>query len=187
MSRIFSVLNESEKRLLRGLALAFIFVLAFFLLVSLGQRRGYLNLRNGLQAKEKAASEAAKSHNASAEEWARWEQTYQDMAELKKTYFYKGTEGLNELRLDLQKMLAESGIAARSIRYNYANLEKGSFKQINVTFTFAGSYLILKRLLDTVERFPKFLVLEKIDFVKVSAGGNVLELKIVLAGYYESI
>jgi len=187
MIELFSVLNEKEKRLLRLLALAFLFVLAFFILVSLGQRRGYLDLKSELQAREKVASEAAKFRSASSEEWAKWEQAYQDMAELRKAYFFKENEGLNELRVDLQKILAESGIAARSIRYNYVNLEKGSFKQINVTFTFTGSYLILKRFLDMVERFPKFLVLEKIDFMKVSAGGNVLELRIVLAGYYESI
>ena len=187
MIEIFSVLSENEKRVLRLLALAFLFVLAFFLLVSLGQRRGYLNLMSELQAREKFASETAKSRAASGEEWAKWEQAYRDMAELKKAYFFKEDEGLNELRVDLQKTLAESGIAARSMRYNYVNLEKGSFKRINVTFAFTGSYLILKRFLDTVERFPKFLVLEKIDFMKVSAGGNVLELRIVLAGYYESI
>ncbi len=187
MIEIFSVLNENEKRLLRVLALAFLLVLAFFVFFSLGQRRRYLGLESDLQVREKVASEATGSLSASAEECSRWEQAEQDMAELKKRYFFKETEGLNELRVDLQKILAESGIALRSIRYNYMNLEKGSFRRVNVTFTFTGSYPILKRFLDTVERFPKFLVLEKIDFIKVSAGGNVLELRVVLAGYYESI
>jgi Tfp pilus assembly protein PilO len=187
MKEIFNVLNENERRLLRLLVLSLLFVLVFFFLVSLGQRRGYLDLKSELQVREKVASEAAKSRNASAEEWARWEEAYRDMVELKKTFFFKENEGVNELRVDLQKILAESGIAARSIRYNYANLEKGSFKRINVTFTFTGSYLILKRFLDTIERFSKFLLLEKIDFMKVSAGGSVLELRIILAGYYESI
>jgi len=186
MKEIFSRLNESERRQLQLLSLLLLFVLVFFFFVSLGERRGYLNLASELQSQEKAAAAAEKSRMTSAEQWARWEQAYRDIEDLKKAYFYKGDEGAKELRLDLQKILAEAGITARSLRYNYANLEKEKVKKINVTFTFAGSYLILKKFLDTIERFPKFLLLEKIDFMKISGGGSLLELRIILAGYCEN-
>lgn len=186
MKEIFSRLNENERKQLQLLSLLFLFVLVFFFVASLGQRRGYLNLASELQAREKISANAEKLRLGSAEEWTRWEQAYRDMEDLKKTYFYKEQEGVNDLRLDLQKIFAETGIAARSLRYNYVSLEKEKVKKIEVTFTFTGSYLILKRFLDTIERFPKFLVLEKIDFMRISGEGSLLELRIILAGYYES-
>lgn len=186
MKEIFSCLNESERKLLRLLSLMLLFVLVFFFFVSLGQRSGYLRLESELQAREKVSADAAKSRTASAEDWARWEEAYRDMEDLRKNYFYKEEQGVNELRLDLQKIFAEAGITARSLRYNYVSLEKEKVKKINVTFTFTGSYLILKRFLDTIERFPKFLLLEKIDFMKISGEGSLVELRIILAGYHES-
>ena len=56
--------------------------------------------------------------------------------------------------------------------------------KINVTFTFTGSYPILKRFLQTLEQFPKFLLLEKVDFLKIRGDGTMLELRIILAAYY---
>jgi hypothetical protein len=44
----------------------------------------------------------------------------------------------------------------------------------------------LKGLIQLVEEFPKFLIVEKIDFLEIDDRSSILELKIVLAGYYES-
>jgi len=55
-----------------------------------------------------------------------------------------------------------------------------------ISFDIKGSYLSLKRFIHSVEEFPKFLLIEKIDFLNIDARGNVLELRVVLAGYYES-
>jgi Tfp pilus assembly protein PilO len=186
MKEIFSRLNESEKKQLHLLSLVLLVVLLFFFFVSQGERRGYLNLSSDLRAEERVYEDAHKQRTAADLEWARWGQAYRDMDTLKETYFYKEKEIVNELRVDLEKILAEAGITARSFQYNYVNLEREQVKKVNVTFNFVGSYLILKRFLDTVERFPKFLVLEKIDFVKISGGGSLIELRINLAGYYEN-
>jgi Tfp pilus assembly protein PilO len=186
MKEIFSRLTESERKRLRLLSLILLVVLFFFFFASLGKRRGYFNLASDLGAREKVYADAHKQRAAAGLEWARWEQAYRDMDTLKKTYFYKEKEIVNELRVDLEKILAEAGITARSFQYNYVNLERQQVRKVNVTFNFVGSYLILKRFLDTVERFPKFLVLEKIDFVKISGGGSLIELRIDLAGYYEN-
>jgi Tfp pilus assembly protein PilO len=186
MKEIFDSLSESERKQISLLSLGLVLVLAFLLIVSLGQRRRYLSATGDLKASEKDAVETEKTRLTSAEEWGRWEQAHRDIEELKKTYFFKEEQGVNEFRLDLQKILAESGITARSLRYNYVSLKKENLNKISVIFTFTGSYMILKRFLDAVERFPKFLLLEKIDFVKISGEGNLLELRIFLAGYYES-
>ena len=48
----------------------------------------------------------------------------------------------------------------------------------------SGSYFFLKRFIDAVEKLPRFLVVEKIDFLDTSVDGSFLALKINLAGYY---
>jgi Tfp pilus assembly protein PilO len=184
MNGLFSALDEKERtglRLLSLLVLVALFVLVFF---SFGRRRSYQLLVERLQGRDKAAAEAGAKLVESTAEWAQWQEAYQDIKDLKEKFFYHEGEEASELRLDLQKVFSESGISARSYRYNYVSLEKEKIRKINVTFTFTGSYPILKRFLQTLEQFPKFLFLEKIDFLKIGGDGTMLELRIVLAAYY---
>jgi len=57
---------------------------------------------------------------------------------------------------------------------------------VMVSFNFKGSYFSLKRFLSSVEEFPKFLIIEKIDFINIETQSGILGLRILLAGYYES-
>jgi Tfp pilus assembly protein PilO len=186
MKEVFSVLSDKERRQLTLLSLLLILALAFLFLVSLGQRRGYHRLAGRVETRAKNLADAEEKLASAATEWANWEQAHKDMAELKEQYFYKEVDGVNSLRMDIQKILADSGIGASRIRYEYVDRAREREKLIAVKFNFTGSYLILKRFLETVEKFPRFLLLEGIRFTKVSNEGNLLELEITLAGYYES-
>jgi Tfp pilus assembly protein PilO len=187
MKELFDQLDEREKNQLRLLSLLVLLSLVFLLLVSLGQRRSYVRLLSRFEAREKFLAELETKRASSAADWTSWEAAYRDIEELRGSYFYRQEEGINELRLDLEKIFAQCGINAQSIRYEYVSLEKGQVNKTNVSFNFAGSYLVLKKFLEVVELFPRFLMLEKIDFLKISGEGSVLELKISLAGYHESI
>lgn len=184
MNELFSALDEKERtklRLLSLLVLVALFVLIFF---SFGQRRSYRLSVEALQGSEKAVAAAEAKLAESASQWTQWQEAYQDVKDLREKYFYHGGEEVSELRRDLQKIFSEAGISTRSYQYNYIRMDKERIGKINVTFTLVGSYPILKRFLQTLEEFPKFLLLEKIDFVKIGGDGNVLELRIVLAAYY---
>lgn len=184
MKELFRALDEKEKtrlRLLGLLCLIALFVLLFF---SLGQRRSFYLLVDQFQGRENTAAATEGKRAQSAAKWEQWEQTSKDLQALKESFFYHEGQETSELRLDLRKIFSESGINTRSFRYNYASLEKERIGKIGVTFTFTGTYPILKRFLQTLEQYPKFLLLEKIDFLKISGEGTVLELRIVLAGYY---
>jgi len=184
MNELFSALDEKERRRLRLLSLLFlisVFVLVFF---SLGQRRSYGLLVETLEGRDKTAAAAEAKREESSAGWAQWQAAYEDLKDLKERYFYHAADAVSELRLDMDKIFSEAGISTRSYRYNYVSLEKEKIGKINVTFTFIGSYPILKRFLQTLEQFPKFLLLEKIDFLKIGGDGTMLELRIVLAAYY---
>jgi Tfp pilus assembly protein PilO len=71
------------------------------------------------------------------------------------------------------------------IRYQYSDLERLPIKKIVVTFNYAVTYADLRQFLAIVERFPKFLAVEKIDFQKIDAESGLLNLKMTMAAYYE--
>ncbi|MFZ2053203.1 MAG: hypothetical protein WAU81_03300 [Candidatus Aminicenantales bacterium] len=187
MNELFSTLDEKERARLRLISLLFLIALFVLLVFSLGQRRSYHHLVDQLRGKEKTAAVAEGKRAENAAEWEQWEQSSKDIQALREKFFYHEGEEINELRLDLRKIFSESGITSRSFKYSYASLEKEKIGKVSVTFTFTGTYPILKRFLQMLERFPKFLLLEKIDFLKIGSEGAQLELRIVLAGYYANI
>jgi Tfp pilus assembly protein PilO len=184
MNGLFSALDEKERTRLRLLGLLFLVALFVLIFFSFGQRRSYQLFVESLQERDKAAAAAEAKRVESTVGWAQWQEAYQDIKDLKEKFFYHEGKEVSELRLDLEKIFSEAGISTRSYRYNYVSLEKERIGKINVTFTFIGSYPILKRFLQALEQFPKFLLLEKIDFLKIGGDGTMLELRIVLAAYY---
>lgn len=185
MKELFSLLTESEKKKLRGVALLLIAGVIFLIIMVLGERRSVFNLENRLQARQKVLAEAQDKRAKAAADWAKWQATYRDIEELEKSFFYRGPSDLHQLRLDLEKIMAEAGVSAKTLKYDYSPSKKETIDKIQINFNFVGSYVILKRFLEVVERFPKSLMLEKIDFARIAGDGQVLELRIVLAGYYE--
>jgi hypothetical protein len=124
--------------------------------------------------------------------WARtkadrelWREAAQDMDELKRTRFYSDVKGFQDLRPDLQALFDASGIAVGDMVYGYTDYPREGLRRGTVEFTFNGSYASLKSFLDRVERQPKFLFVEKIDFQNIGLQPGMLELKITMAGYYE--
>lgn len=186
MNGLFSALDEKERTKLRSLSLFVLIALFVLIFFSFGQRRSYRLSLERLQGMNNTAAAAEAKRAESAAQWAKWPEAYQGIKDTKEKYCYREGEEVSVLRRDLEKIFSEAGITTRSYRYNYAGLGKQKIGKINVTFTFVGSYPILKRFLQTLEQFPKFLLLEKIDFVKIGGDGTVLELRIVLAAYYAS-
>jgi hypothetical protein len=104
--------------------------------------------------------------------------------ELKTTYFYDEKGGVQVLRQDLQTIFAQAGTAITDLDYGYSDEEKAQVRKTIVTFTYRGTYAGLKQLLAALQAFPKFLVIEKIDFPRTGSGGERLSAKLTLAGYY---
>jgi len=184
MKEISRVFTENERRRLRLLLLILGLSLVFLFLVSLRERRSFHRLEDALAGRKTEFAKINPERAAASTEWDRWAQAEKDLGELKAKYFYQEKDGANALRLDLQQLFAESGISARTLKFDYIDLERENARKVNVTFNFTGTYPTLKRFLKAVERFPRFLCLERLDFVRISGGGNTLELRAVLAGYY---
>jgi len=184
MKEIFDSLNQKEKRILKVFFL--LVVLAFFLLffVALKEKDTYFRTLSFLSSKKIEFQKLNLSKMEKEREWLRWEKARQDIKELKTNYFYDEGEGINRLRLDLQKIFDESNIEVTQIRYTYTGFEREKIKQVSITFNLSGTYFSLKKFINSVEKLPKFLAVEKVDFLDTSAKGGFIKLKITLAGYY---
>ena len=186
MRKMFDLLDNREKKTLSFLCALLAGMLLFLFLFSLPQRRSYFNDLSSLKAKEKDYEQLNMTKMEKEGELLRWQEARLDMDELKTKYFYDDKEGFEPLRLDLEQLLRRASINISGKKYGYSEFKGETIKKVNVTFNVKGPYLSLKRFIHSVEEFPKFLFIEKIDFLNIDAGGNVLELKVVLAGYYES-
>ena len=115
-----------------------------------------------------------------------WQEARRDMEDVGEKYFYKEKDGFNQLRIDLEQILSEARMRVLGRKkYEYVEYEQERVNKVNISFNQSGSYMALKQFIDTVERFPKFLVIEKIEFLDIDPAWGDLELRVTLAGYYE--
>lgn len=184
MREVFRCLDDREKRALSRLLAAFVLGLAFFLIVSLGEKRSYGRALLSLEKERKAFEQVAKEHGLSKTEWDRMEEARQDFIDLKTTWFYEDQAGIRPLRLHLQQIFSEAGLGMPEVAYEYQDLKEENVRKVAVTFQFSISYPALREFLSLIEKFPKFLMVERIDFRKVAGQGNIIELRVVMAGYY---
>jgi len=185
MKEIFDILSKEEKRILGWFCLLVLVPLFFLIVIARGERRAYYRTLDSLAAKERILQDLVSKNEKRGKEWLRWQEAVQDIKEIRETYFYKDNDVFEELRGDLEKIFSQSGVRASRKNYDYAGLKKGDLKKVIVTFDWKGSYSALKRFLHSVEKFSKFLMVEKIDFLTIDSQSGMLELKVALAGYYE--
>ncbi len=186
MKELFSILNQKEKRTLTLLSLLIVIVFLFLAVFSLGEKRSYFQSFESLTKVKDNLTKATVEAQKKKQEWFSWEEAKSDLQHIREKYFYKDGDVFRQIRMDLQRIFKKSGLTISQLRYDYAQLKKGKIKRITVSFNLKGSYYALKKFLNSVETLPKFLLVERIDFLNISSGGTGLELRVSLVGYYES-
>jgi len=184
MKEILDSLSQKERRVLKVVAALLVLVLLILIFIALKGRNTYSRSLSSLSSKEKEFQKLNSGKMEEEGEWKRWKKALLDIEELEASYFYDEQKGPNQLRLDLQKIFEESRMNVSQIKYTYTQFDKEKIKKVSISFNISGSYFFLKRFIDAVEKLPRFLVVEKIDFLDTSVDGNFLALKINLAGYY---
>jgi hypothetical protein len=184
MNALFDLFNDAERRTLGRIGVAAILALVIFLFLFTRIRGGLAGERTAAVAAQESSQNAVKARDEARIQWKLWEDAGRDLAELRAGYFYDEQEGVQVLRQDLEKIFARAGTAITDIGYVYSDMEKEQVRKTLVTFTYNGTYSGLKRLLALLEAFPKFLVIEKVDFPRTGSAGERLSAKLTLAGYY---
>lgn len=176
-------LLDSEKVLIRKYALVCFMILVLSLTLSFRLKSNFNSL------KATAVETAARFEEVSAklarekEAGLKWAEAENDLKMLSSNYFYPQDAAIPALRLSLEEIFNQTGLPYYDLKYSYSESSQDMFGKIGVSFNFAGSYGDLKKLIFAVEKYPKFLTIENLDFLDVSSGP--LKVRFTLAGYYE--
>ncbi len=184
MKELIRLLNEKERRTIVVLAAASGFALLALIFIAGTEVRSFRRADASVRARAAELVKAEAARDAAAVEAGRWEEAGRDLEKLRAERFYDESREIRDLRLDLERVFDEAGIRVTQITYRYTDLAKGKLRKVVAGFTFGGTYAGLKRFLSVVERSPKFLTLERIDFPATGAEVSILQLKIELAAYY---
>jgi len=186
MNAIFDRLNGKERKTLERLAAAVLLAVILFVFLAMRQRTAYFETQDAVKSLQDGLRRGEKSQAETKAEWLRWQEAGRDLDAFRTSYFYEEKTIFQKLRLDLRGIFGQSGMDVPLISYRYSDLEKVDIKKVVVTFSYSGTYAELKRFLAILERFPRFLAVEKIDFQRSDAETGLLNLKLTLAGYYEN-
>ncbi len=186
MKEIFNFLNDTEKKILGLLCVLIGLGLVFIVLSSLPRRSGYFKVLSSHADIRKNYQDLERISLGKKKEWQSWQAARRDMDELKTKYFYDEKDVIQKLRLDLDQIFRQVRVPVHQISYSYVDFKGVKIKKVSATFNLRGSYVSLKRFIHAVEEFQKFLLIERIDFLTIDTSRDALELRVVLAGYYES-
>jgi cell division protein FtsB len=185
MKELFDLLETGERKILVSLCAVLAAVLIFHQGIAIKQRRAYGQSVETISAQQKVYERLEESNRKIKMEWLLWEEAKKDIAAIQKDYFYKENESINELRLDLRKIIRTAKIRVISdMIFDWADWEEKELKRVGVQFAMAGSYVALKKFIHQVEIHPKFLMIERINFRDIDTQSGQIELQIELAGYY---
>jgi Tfp pilus assembly protein PilO len=165
--------------------LVFVLALLFLFAVALRERRSYFESLDLVTVKKESARKMEEEKRERNTELLKWQQTLTDIKELKTKYFYKEEEGISPLMRDIQQILNGARIRVSQKKYDYADLNEGVYRMVRVSFETTGSYAAMKRFIHAVEEFPRFLVVQKIDFLDVDPLSGGLKIQVALVAYYE--
>jgi len=184
MKEIVRLLEPREKRILAGLA-ALLGVLAVCLVILAWSTGGAVQ-RQAARVKtlDRQAGAAERERTSLRAEVSRWEDARLDSQALRRDRFYRERNGVNDLRLDLQKIFSGVGLEFPQAKFDYVELDKEQARKVEVSFNFSGSYALLKRFLADVEKQPRFLFVERVNFLNIDSSSGNLLLKVTLAAYY---
>jgi len=187
MKELFDLLEAKERKVLVLLCILLSAVLVFHSAFALKEKRTYFRSVKSLAIQEKEYEQIREQSSEKKRERAMWDEARRDIVEIETKYFYREDENINELREDLHKIFQNAQVQILSdLRFEYGELEDREMKIVKVSFTMAGPYFSLKKLIHQIEVYPKFLMIVRIDFMDIDTQSGRIELRIELAGYYES-
>jgi len=186
MRELIDHLSQKERRVLSLLGILLLGSLLFYFFVASMEKSEYFRSRESYSSLENEVEKIKSEQKRIEEEWQMWKEALEDMIFLKDRYFYKETDGVPALRRDLQRIFNSARISVSSIKYDYIDLADEKIKKVKVSFDVTGTYFLIKKFIHSVEMFPKFLVIERIDFLNIDTQSGGFKLSISLAAYYES-
>lgn len=184
MKELIEFLTDRERKIIKTILIVFIFSLIFFLFALIWPKNQAARLEAKLNSQKKSLEKAQEARDKSQQLWLQWSEAGRQLEELKKTWYYRGEAEWRQIRIDLEEIFYRAGLSLPALQYNYHDLEKGKIRKISFNLRLRTTYLTLRDLIARLEAFPRFLLLEDIDFQNVGEGGSHLDLRLMISAYY---
>jgi len=185
MRKYASLLGTRERKTLQTAAVFVGLVAAVLLVFAVRtQMRAGKEARRSAEAGERIRV-AERGRDAAKVELARWSGAQADLRELASKWFYDPAQGIPGLRFDLRQLFQETGIGVPEITYNEVDLVKDRLRRVTAEFKLAGSYVLFRRFLEMVEKQPRAIHVEKVEFEDIGTmQPGVIQVRATLVGYY---
>ncbi len=184
MQKLSEFLSPGERKLVSKL-----FIAAGVLLLVLACSLFYWSFRLKAVRQEavfleKELSRIVEQIQSARTQFLSWRATLEDLDYFEKNLFYSGEDSLETFRQDLRRVFQQLGVVLPPISYNYDETSRKALKKLSASFNFRISYPLLKRFLYQVETWPRFLLLDQLNFQKIDNISGMLELRLTVSGFY---
>jgi hypothetical protein len=173
-----------EKRILSVLGVLLAAALVYLFYLGVVEKPGLARTERELAKRQEAYRKVDAEREKKKTDWLMWQQGLRDLKEVRADWFYQEADGIVPFYTDIRQILGGAAIEPSEFTYNYEEVRGEKAQRVSVVFTCSCSYFMLKRFLDDLERFPKLIFLERLDFLKTPDKGQTLALSITLTGYY---
>jgi Tfp pilus assembly protein PilO len=185
MNVIFDLLRQKERKVLALLCILLTLAGMFYVFVARGMKGSYLQSAAALTAKRQKFEELDLVRKEKKAEWRQWRLALKDMEDLRTGNFYTAETVSQEMMRDIAQIFQNIGLPVPEVRFTYVESTDQRRGGALAIFQFSGPYALIKRFIHGIEHFPRFLVLDQIDFMDIQRQSGALRLKVTLAGYYE--
>ncbi len=184
MQELIRLLREKERRILRLLIYVFLAALVLILVGGVWQRSRFQRVQAALAVEQKTFM-GEREKRQDLEAWqGLWAEARRDLAEMKGKSLYDEPDVVPALRVDLDRLLREAGLAVSKFDYSYGADVRTTVGRIAVAFEVRTIYPAVKRFLGLIETSPRLLVVESLTFPRTGKGQSGLNLRVTLAAYY---
>lgn len=91
-----------------------------------------------------------------------------------------------DVQFELANLARRFGINLKRVQYENEVLADEGMERFGMVVPLEGGYASLRRFLQAVEKSREFLVIEEVSLAGKEGGGNLLQLSITLATYFDA-
>ncbi|MGB9835652.1 MAG: hypothetical protein ACPLRX_02795 [Candidatus Saccharicenans sp.] len=185
MVSLSELLSLKEKKTLRSLA-----VLCLFLVALTVASLFFWNFRlNALHRKFVSLSQELEKASAEKDnrkkELELWVNTQKELEELRSSAFYTEKEGPDHFRDDLLQVFKKLGLTVPPINYQYEEVSRQNkqLRKLTASFSLKMNYPAWKKFLYEIETWPRWLIIDQVNFQRIEAATGIMELRLAVSGY----
>ncbi|MFA4925836.1 MAG: hypothetical protein WC524_04200 [Candidatus Aminicenantales bacterium] len=184
MPKLSEQLTEKERKFLKRISLTGLVMFGLLIITLFFWARRLDGLREQALALQSEVDKLAVRTEETLAELKSWQETQNDLAEIKKTWFYAGQGGMDTFRQDLTQLFQKAGRPVPAISYQYEEDQKKEFRRLSASFGLSLSYPMLKKFMYELESWPRIWLLDQINFQKIDNLSGLVDLRLTVAGYY---